>query len=147
SPGRPELGHRRWAWPTASSRVDAHATLNPTWPGALPPLAFRNCARLSASGWVVMNPSAMRVATPSALGPKADMKICGGSSGGVDARGRAGDGGRDGKVADLGDGPDHRPHERALALLVVPRMVVVADPETLEPRLRSEACLLDELPR
>ena len=50
----------------------------------------------------------------------------------VDAYRRAGDRRRDRQRAASDDRADHRPHERALALLVVPRVEVVADPERLE---------------
>ena len=40
---------------------------------------------------------------------------------------------------------DHRPHERALALLVVPRVEVVADPERVEAGGLGGHGLLDEL--
>jgi hypothetical protein len=47
----------------------------------------------------------------------------------------------------LGEGPDHGPDERALALRVVPGMKVVGDPQPLEPGTFGRTCLCDELLR
>jgi hypothetical protein len=57
-----------------------------------------------------------------------------GDDGGVNADGRAGDGRRH-RQADAGarESADHAPDERRLALLAVPRVVVVGDPEPVEP--------------
>ena len=73
SPGTPALGHSAYAASMASSREGPHATLKPAWVGASAPFASRKVATESASGLVVMKPSAMRPATSSALGPKALM--------------------------------------------------------------------------
>ena len=43
--------------------------------------------------------------------------------------------------------PMTRPHERALALLVDPRVVVVGDPDPVEARRLGELGVADELPR
>lgn len=53
--------------------------------------------------------------------------------GGMDAVRGARDGGGDRQRGHLRQGADHRPHERALALFVVPRMEVIRDPQPLEP--------------
>ena len=62
----------------------------------------------------------------------------------VDAHRRAGHGRADVQVGDGGDGPDHAPHERAVALLVEPRMEVVRDPHSVDAGLFGEPCLVDE---
>jgi hypothetical protein len=64
---------------------------------------------------------------------------------GVDADGRAGDAGRDREPRGLRDGADRRPHERAVALLVVPRVIVVGDPQRVEAGLLGALRLRDEL--
>jgi hypothetical protein len=43
--------------------------------------------------------------------------------------------------------PPNAPHERAVALRLDPRVVVVADPESFEPRLLGHPGLLDQRPR
>ncbi len=58
-----------------------------------------------------------------------------GHDGGVDAHGGAGHGGGNRQRGHLGEGPDHRPHKRAVTLLTDPRMVVVRDPERLKSGL------------
>ena len=61
----------------------------------------------------------------------------------VDAHRRAGHaGGRRACPGACGERADHGPHERALALLVVPRVEVVGDPQPVEPGLpgRAVAC-------
>jgi len=65
-----------------------------------------------------------------------------GDYGGVDADGRARDGRRH-RQADAGGGEsaDHAPDERRLALLVVPGVVVVRDPERAETGLLGDARL------
>ena len=65
----------------------------------------------------------------------------------VDPGGRAGDGRGDRQVADLGDGADDGPDERALALLVVPGVEVVGDPEAGEPGFLAADREVDELAR
>jgi hypothetical protein len=62
----------------------------------------------------------------------------------VDPHGRAGDSGGHRQLAHLGDRTDGRPDERTLALFVVPRMEVVADPQPVEPGLLGQARLLDQ---
>jgi hypothetical protein len=47
----------------------------------------------------------------------------------------------------LRESADHRPHERALPLAVVPRVVVVGYPQRLEAGLFGHARLLDEFRR
>ena len=46
-----------------------------------------------------------------------------------------------------GERADHRPDERALALLVVPRVVVVGDPEPVDAGLLGERGLLEQFAR
>ena len=58
-----------------------------------------------------------------------------GDHGGMDADRRAGDAGRHWEARRFGERSDHRPYEGAVALLVVPRVVVVGDPERVEARL------------
>ena len=58
---------------------------------------------------------------------------------------RTGHGGRHGQRAGLGQRADDRPDERALTLLVVPWVEVVADPERVEARRLRSRGLLDEL--
>ena len=53
----------------------------------------------------------------------------------------------DRQVGGLRDRADHRPHERAVALLVVPRVVVVGDPQRVEAGLLGAAGQVDELAR
>jgi hypothetical protein len=65
---------------------------------------------------------------------------------GVDADGGTGDAGGDRQVDGLGERADDGPHERAVALLVVPGVVVVGDPERVEARLLGPLGLLDEIP-
>jgi len=65
----------------------------------------------------------------------------------VDAHGGAGDAGGDRQLGDLSERPDDRPHERAVPLLVVPRVVVVGDPQRMEARLFGAPRLVDELTR
>ena len=66
----------------------------------------------------------------------------------VDPHGRARDGGRDlhlrGRVRER---PDHRPHARAVALRVVPRVIVVGDPQAREARVLSHPSLREQLAR
>ena len=50
-----------------------------------------------------------------------------------------------GSDVDLRQRPDHAPHERALALRVVPRVEVVGDPQPLEAGLLGAAGLVDQL--
>ena len=52
-----------------------------------------------------------------------------------------------GRSVDLRDRPDHRPHEGAVSLLVVPRVVVVGDPEGVEARGLRPPGLLDQCER
>jgi hypothetical protein len=47
----------------------------------------------------------------------------------------------------LGERADHRPDERAVALLVVPGVVVVRDPQPVEARRLGPAGELDQLAR
>jgi hypothetical protein len=63
----------------------------------------------------------------------------------VDADRRAGHAGGDNQIGCLGYRPDHRPDEGAVALLVVPRVVVVGDPQRVEARRLGAPRLLDEL--
>ncbi len=65
----------------------------------------------------------------------------------VDSQRRAGHGRRHRQVADLGERPDHRPHERRLALFAGPGMEVVADPQRVEAGLLGQPRLLEELLR
>jgi hypothetical protein len=78
-----------------------------------------------------------------------DLRGSGGLSyhGGVDADGGAGHGGGNREVdAGAGESADHAPDKRRLALLVVPGVVVVGDPEPVEtgpfggPRLGDQLC-------
>ena len=65
----------------------------------------------------------------------------------VDADRRAGDAGRHWEAGRLGERADDRPHERAVALRVVPRVVVVGDPQCVEAGRLGSARLLDQLAR
>jgi hypothetical protein len=66
---------------------------------------------------------------------------------GVDPHGRARDRGRDRQGRRLRQRADHRPHERAMALLVVPRVVVVRDPQGMEAGRLGATGLLHEIAR
>jgi hypothetical protein len=66
---------------------------------------------------------------------------------GVDAHRRAGHAGRHWEAARLGERAEDGPHEGAVALLVVPGVVMVGDPQRVEPGRLGPTCLLDELPR
>lgn len=68
-----------------------------------------------------------------------------GHDGRVDSHGGAGDRGRHRQPAHLRDRTDHRPHERALPLLVVPGMEVVGDPQRIEAGPLGHAGLGDQL--
>ena len=69
-----------------------------------------------------------------------------GDHGGVDAQRRAGHAGGHVHARHVGrQRPDHRPHERALALRVVPRVVVVGDPQPLQARGLRETRLIEQL--
>ncbi len=83
SPGRPEFGQMVWARRTPSSSVDAQATLNPTWAVAPSLAALRKRPSSSASGMVLMYPSAIRAARSVDFGASPDMRIWGGVSGRV----------------------------------------------------------------
>jgi len=65
----------------------------------------------------------------------------------VDARGRAGHRRRDGQACRRRQRADHGPHERAVALGVVPGVVVVGDPQGVEAGRLRPAGLGDELDR
>jgi hypothetical protein len=65
----------------------------------------------------------------------------------MNAHRRARDCRRDGKRTHLGDRTDHRPDKRALPLLVVPRVVVVRDPQRVEAILLGQPSLFDQLAR
>ena len=56
---------------TPSSSVSAHETFTPPWAG-FPPDFSLNDATASASSAVLMNPSPIRAARSSALGPNAE---------------------------------------------------------------------------
>src|SRR5919112_1210327 len=70
-----------------------------------------------------------------------------GEDGRVDADRGAGDPGGDREAGGGGDPADHRPHERALALVVVPGVVVVGDPHRPEAGLLGLLGLADQLGR
>src|SRR3546814_235434 len=63
----------------------------------------------------------------------------------IDPHGGAGDGCGDWQRAGLGERADHGPDEGTLALRVVPRVEVIADPEALEASLLGHHRLLDQL--
>ncbi len=63
----------------------------------------------------------------------------------VDAHRRAGDARRDRQRRGLRERADDRPHEGAVALLVVPRVVVVGDPQRVEAGRLGAAGLVDEV--
>src|SRR5581483_4905999 len=64
----------------------------------------------------------------------------------MDAHRGAGDRRRDRQRDGLGQRPDHRPHERALALLVVPGVEVIGDPQAFETRVLRKPGLTDQVP-
>ena len=68
-----------------------------------------------------------------------------GDDGGVHSHDRARHGGLHRERDRLGQRADHRPDERALPLLAVPRVVVVGDPQRGEPGLLRHSGLLHQL--